>query len=248
MPLAVIDCMEAPVELPISQLRTGMSPRLRTEDVEHARALAEVYEQLPPILVHAETSTVVDGAHRLLAARLLRRDRVRAVFFHGTAADAVVEAVRHNVTHGKPLSLHEREAAAAQIVRDHPDWSDRRIATCCGLSPTTVGKLRARVGAAADERVGADGRRRRTGRGATGHTTRADPPKPPAVAQQRVEVNDAVCTFLLSAARGTPPEEVVAVIPLGYVYEAAGEARRLAAVFHGMAGLLEQRAQGGGRC
>jgi hypothetical protein len=50
------------------------------------------------------------------------------------------------------------------VLRDHPEWSDRRIAEVCGLSPKTVAVLRqtALVGEELrrDRRVGRDGRAR----------------------------------------------------------------------------------------
>jgi hypothetical protein len=92
--------------------------------------------------------------------------------FEGTAEEALVEAVRANVTHGLPLTLRERRSAAMAVVAAHRDWSDRLIARTCGLSAATVTKVRA----AADlsraapvvsiaRRLGADGRYRPTAPG-----------------------------------------------------------------------------------
>src|SRR5262249_45270348 len=44
--------------------------------------------------------------------------------------------------HGLPLTLPERERAAGRILRLHRQWADRRIAEVCGLSPTTVARIR----------------------------------------------------------------------------------------------------------
>lgn len=149
-------------EIPAKALRLGMSPRLDGIDRQHVATLAQVPEQLPPILVHRGTMTVVDGAHRLEVARLMGADRVRVVFFEGAEPDAYLEAVRANVAHGKPLSLKEREQAARWVLQQHPDWSDRRIAGVTGLAPGTVARCRAST--AQNEqlttRVGRDGRAR----------------------------------------------------------------------------------------
>jgi ParB-like chromosome segregation protein Spo0J len=107
---------------------------------------------------------VIDGVHRLLAARLLSRKTISVQFFDGTHDEALVEAVRSNVAHGKPLTLSEREAATTNILRLHPDWSNRRIGDVCGLSDKTVDRLR-KAGAEIPQlsvRVGRDGRLRRT--------------------------------------------------------------------------------------
>lgn len=154
-----------PVELPLAELRTGMSPRTGRPDANHARALAETFDDLPPILVHGETRTVIDGAHRLLAARFLGRSTIPAVIFDGTEEAAYVEAVRRNTQHGRPLTVSEREQAAARILAACPEWSDRRVGAVCGLSPKSVARIRKRSTEEAAQltaRVGRDGRRRPT--------------------------------------------------------------------------------------
>lgn len=148
-------------ELPIDRLRFGLSPRLKTYDPDHVAALAGVLDEVPPILVHAPTMRVIDGSHRVLAARSAGRTTIRGVLFEGDETAVQVEAVRRNVTHGKPLSLAEREAAAVRFLELAPEWSDRRIATVSGLSPKTVARLRSRAtedSAQTRERVGRDGR------------------------------------------------------------------------------------------
>ncbi len=148
-------------EVLIERLRFGLSPRTQFCDARHVAALAEVIDEVPPIVVHASTLRVVDGVHRVHAARALGRATIRAVLFDGNEADAHIEAVRSNVAHGKPLSLTEREAAAQRILELVPDWSDRRIAVVSGLSPKTVARLRDRAtvdSAQSRARVGRDGR------------------------------------------------------------------------------------------
>jgi hypothetical protein len=94
-------------------------------------------------LVHDGTGVVIDGAHRVAAARLLGLVRVDASLFSGGPDEALIEFVRRNVHHGLPLTLRERKWAAGRVLGVHPDWSDRRIAGLCALSPKTVGRLRA---------------------------------------------------------------------------------------------------------
>lgn len=47
-------------------------------------------------------------------------------------------AVQANVAYGLPLTLADRTAAPARIVRAHAEWSDRMIAGFVGLAPKTV--------------------------------------------------------------------------------------------------------------
>jgi len=142
-------------------LRFGLSPRRELCDAHHVAALTEVLDQVPPILVHARTMRVIDGVHRVHAARAKGRSTIRAVLFDGDDTDAHIEAVRSNVAHGKPLSLAEREEAASRILELVPAWADRRIAVVTGLSPKTVSRLRARAtvdSAQLRARLGRDGR------------------------------------------------------------------------------------------
>jgi hypothetical protein len=104
---------------------------------------------------------VIDGMHRLRAAELRQRHDIAVRFFDGDESAAFVLAVRANIAHGLPLSLADRKVAAAQIIKAHPDWSDRLIASQTGLAAKTVGAVRSRdAGAVAgpDSRIGLDGR------------------------------------------------------------------------------------------
>ncbi len=76
------------VVLEISALSFGESPRLVPDDLDHAHMLAEVNQQLPPIVVHAETLSVIDGRHRVRAAQLRGERTIRAQLFHGDPSEA----------------------------------------------------------------------------------------------------------------------------------------------------------------
>jgi ParB-like chromosome segregation protein Spo0J len=134
-------------------------------DEEHVQRLVEAGGNWPAILVWETEATVLDGAHRLEAAKRLEMTTILAVGFRGGWQEAYLEAVRRNVAHGLPLTLRERTRAARQLLDATPEWSDRRLALACGLSPKTVARLRreasARGGLArAEVRVGRDGRTR----------------------------------------------------------------------------------------
>lgn len=148
-------------ELSISELLPADSPRLGGENEEHIRLLAASGAELPPIIVHRPTMRVVDGMHRLRAAMLRGRDTIRARLIDGTIETAFVVAVEANISHGLPLSLVDREAAAARILTAHPHWSDRAIANITGISARTVLSIRRSVTGGAGpsgRRVGQDGR------------------------------------------------------------------------------------------
>ncbi|MCH0566153.1 ParB-like nuclease domain-containing protein [Streptomyces sp. MUM 2J] len=124
--------------------------------------LAET-QLLPPILVHRGTMRVIDGVHRLMAARL-RGDRSLDVTFVDDSEDnCFIRAVEANNAHGMPLSLADRKAAAARILRGRPEWSDRAVAGIVGLSPKTVAVVRQKPSEEIPQstmRIGRDGRKR----------------------------------------------------------------------------------------
>ncbi|MFF8032105.1 MULTISPECIES: ParB/RepB/Spo0J family partition protein [unclassified Streptomyces] len=147
--------------VPISRLLPADSPRRQGENDEHARLLAGSEDPLPPILVHRPSMRVIDGMHRLLAARSRGSHTIDVRFFDGPEKDAFVLAVQANVRHGLPLSTADRTAAAVRILRTHQNWSDRVIASVTGLSAKSVAVQRLKIhgdatGPAA--RIGRDGR------------------------------------------------------------------------------------------
>jgi ParB-like chromosome segregation protein Spo0J len=152
------------VELPVQRITPGPKVRAERIDIDHARRLIPVLDACPPIKVRqvGDGFQLVDGQHRLSAAKFDNRATVRGVVLALTDAEAFVEAVKSNHGHGLPLTLSERTAAAKEMLRLDPEWSDRVIAEACALSPTTIGDLRPTVhsGQLDGKRTGADGKRR----------------------------------------------------------------------------------------
>lgn len=152
--------------VPISSLQSSDSPRLDGQNIEHVQALAESEVTLPPIIVSRVTMRVIDGMHRLRAAVLRGQDEIEVRLFDGDESDAFVLAVEANITHGLPLSLSDRTAAAARIINSHPQWSDRAIASTTGLAAKTVAAIRRRSSEETPQmndrvlnaRIGRDGR------------------------------------------------------------------------------------------
>ncbi|MFY1593232.1 ParB/RepB/Spo0J family partition protein [Micromonospora sp. WMMD737] len=146
----------------VRSLRVGFSPRLDGISTRHVTTLVELTVELPPIVVQRSSLRVVDGMHRLRAARVRGDRHVPVVYFDGSDADAFVAAVQLNLEDGLPLSARDRLAAAKRILASHPQWSDRRIAAVCGVAAKTVAGLRRRsldTGHHQDVRIGRDGRR-----------------------------------------------------------------------------------------
>ena len=113
--------------LRVADLSVGYSPRQRKVDDDHVTLLGEVIDRLPPIVVDERTMTVIDGVHRLEAARRAGRAEIKALLFSGNETEGLVVAIQANVRHGKPLSRAERQAAACALLRRSPDRSDRWV-------------------------------------------------------------------------------------------------------------------------
>jgi ParB-like chromosome segregation protein Spo0J len=192
-------------ELPIDDVRVGPSLREEGLDPGHVATLAELAGAWPPILVRREDRSVVDGQHRVAAARRLDLRSLQVTWFDGSAEDAFVEFVRCNVGHGLPLGLSERRSAATRILRSHPERSDRGIASVCGVSPKTVARLRADLASTApldlpSRRVGRDGRVRPV-----------DPAQLRARITEELERRPDASLRAIAAAVGSSPETVRSV-------------------------------------
>ncbi|MER6978180.1 ParB N-terminal domain-containing protein, partial [Streptomyces carpinensis] len=152
-------------EVPIATLSPGVSLRQGGTDAAHVRVLVDAADsaELPPILVQLDGCRVIDGLHRLEAARLMGEASIRARFLDCSNSEALVIAMKANGSHGLPLSKADRVAGAQRVLGSHPDWSDRAIAGITGLSAKTIASLRDRSAIATPlggKRIGQDGRRR----------------------------------------------------------------------------------------
>ncbi|MFI8401463.1 ParB/RepB/Spo0J family partition protein [Streptomyces sp. NPDC085463] len=147
--------------VPLASLKAADSPRLDGVDREHVEVLAQ--RDIEPLLVHRDTLRVVDGMHRLQAAGLRGEETVPVRYLEGPASEVFIHSVVANVSHGLPLTLADRRAAARRILGSHPDLSDRAIARITRLSPKTVSAVRRLSTEEVPQpkaRIGADGRSR----------------------------------------------------------------------------------------
>lgn len=192
---------------------------------------------------------VIDGMHRLRAAKLKGERTIAVKFFDGTEDAAFVLAVQANITHGMPLSLKERRAAALRILSRQPHMSDRSIADATGLSAKTVNALRSSTAdlPQSNARVGKDGRQRpvspEEGRRRTADVIAANPDAPLREVARRAGVSLGTAHAVRKrircgenpvqrqhgarAARGGGVEEVVLLLPERQRHEAAGALARL---------------------
>lgn len=149
------------VDVPVASLRPGDSPRLHSESKADAQLIAAAVD-VPPIIVHQATMTVIDGWRRVTAAQHRDQDAIAARFFLGTLQEGYVLAVAANTAHGLSLCTKDRKTAATRLLGMHPDCSDRMIAELAGLSHHTVAGIRRKCSggqfAHLNKRLGRDGK------------------------------------------------------------------------------------------
>ena len=71
--------------------------------------------EVGPVLVRRSDGAVVDGWHRVLAARVCGATKITADWFDGDNEAAAEECMRRNASHGLPFTL-ERTIAAQALV------------------------------------------------------------------------------------------------------------------------------------
>ncbi|MEW9520534.1 ParB N-terminal domain-containing protein [Streptomyces tubercidicus] len=149
----------------IESLIPADSPRTDGIDRDHVDVLNELEVHLPPIVVHRPTWRVVDGMHRLDAARRRGDTTIDAYLLDVAEHEVFALSVRLNTAHGMPLSYSDRVAAAGRLLRENPEMSDRYVASTAGLSARTVARVRRSTGADPhlNVRIGMDGKARPRG-------------------------------------------------------------------------------------
>lgn len=133
-------------------------------DLDHIERMLPFVDDLPLIHVRmvAGGYEILDGHHRHAVHERLKRDTMRAVVLELDDLEAFAYAAKVNGQHGAGLDLKARRQNATYLLK-RSDWSDREIARCTVLSPSTVAKIRATLGSTArngqlaDKRTGSDG-------------------------------------------------------------------------------------------
>ncbi|MGH6678173.1 MAG: ParB N-terminal domain-containing protein [Bradyrhizobium sp.] len=179
-----------------------LQPRVAGIDADHVRQLEGIAETWPPLKVvkRGERYVLVDGFHRLAAAQNLGLKQVQAELMEVPAdGDLASLAFALNAAHGKPLTLSDRRAFAARLLRKHPDLSDRETGRRAGLVQPTIAKIRQDLEQQsaippAEKRKGRDGR---------------NYPANPGSAR-KVELSDAIASMATAVERATLPAERIA--------------------------------------
>jgi hypothetical protein len=110
----------------------------------------EAETRLPALTIVRYVATgenvLVDGRHRLEAARRAGLDAVEVVSTDGDYQLARDMARASNRFHGVRLSNADKRRIVQTAIEDHPNWSDGAIAKECGVSQPFVSKIRHQSG------------------------------------------------------------------------------------------------------
>ncbi len=134
--------------------RYQLLPPLGEDAYASLKASITEHGVLVPVEVD-ETGAVLDGHHRIRAWEELRAEGVRLPDYPRVVRAGLSETEKRQLVRAlnlarRHLSQRERRALVADAIRDDPQASDRRIAVALGVSPTTVGAVRAELVAVGD--------------------------------------------------------------------------------------------------
>jgi len=151
---------EIVVDLAI-QARVAMSQTVVREYEQRMKA----GDEFPPLTVFTIEGKhiLVDGAHRLEAAKRCGCQQIACIVQPGTRADAIKFALGANRGHGLQRTNADKRKCAEIALREFPGLSDGAIAELCGVSDRFVAKLRLRPGGNGSDltRTGRDGKKYR---------------------------------------------------------------------------------------
>lgn len=126
----------------------GTQPRVAIDEQVVAE-YAELYRtgvDLPPVTVFFDGATywLADGFHRYWANKKISSDSIFACVQQGTQRDAIIYSVGANALHGLRRTNSDKRKAVLTLLEDEEwsQWSDREIANRCGVTHSTVTRIR----------------------------------------------------------------------------------------------------------
>jgi site-specific DNA-methyltransferase (adenine-specific) len=115
---------------------------------EYAGAMASG-DVFPPIIAFYDGVDywLADGFHRVRAAENAGLDTIAADVRQGTRRDAILHSVSANSDHGVRRTNRDKRQAVLMLLNDDEwqEWADAEVAKRCGVSPMTVGRIRAEL-------------------------------------------------------------------------------------------------------
>jgi len=121
-------------------LDRSLNPRRQAVDQEVVEHYASIFREViwPPILVHRGTNRLLDGWHRVEAAKRAGVYTLPVTWVEAKEEELFALAVKANLGHGLRLSREERYQAIARLQRE--SWTPERIAEVLGCAVGMVGR------------------------------------------------------------------------------------------------------------
>ena len=152
-----------PIKLTDIRIDGGTQTRAEISNAtveEYSEAVLEG-AKFPPVDVFFDgvENWLADGFHRYHAHKRAKVTDIAATIHNGSKDDALVFALGANRANGLRRTNEDKRKCVTIALDRWPQWSDRRIAEICGVSPTTVSSVRPMVSNldTVTQRVGKDG-------------------------------------------------------------------------------------------
>lgn len=137
--------------IPLTQIREDaeLQPRVKMDPVavnEYAEAMKRG-DHFPAVVVFdvpKEGLLLVDGYHRLHAARSASKETLDAEIIPGERREAILYSLKVNDTHGIRRTNSDKRRAVERLLSDPEwmNWNNQKIAEACRVTGEFVRKLR----------------------------------------------------------------------------------------------------------
>lgn len=124
----------------ISQIiiKNSINPRKKLHD-DIIEFYAEIFDNLPPVIIQKDTSVLIDGFHRIEAAKYLKRDSIEVEEIAIPDFELFAEACRRNSAHGLALTKDERNEAIVKLYKD--GWKQGALAQMWGIDHGQISRI-----------------------------------------------------------------------------------------------------------
>lgn len=136
-----------PKKIPIDDINIDelqFRAAVNEEAVEDYLNRMKAGDEFPPIKVFSKNGRFVllDGRHRLEAARCNHQRDITAEVWEGEWEQAVQIGLAANATHGLRRTNADKHQSAKVALQTWPDYADRRLANICVLHHSTIAAVR----------------------------------------------------------------------------------------------------------
>jgi len=131
------------------EVDTSLQARVRMSEpvLQEYSALLMEGVSFPPVVIFDDGAKkyLVDGFHRVYAAKRVGRDRMQAELHRGSKHEGFMYSLSANAAHGLQRTNEDKRHGVLKLLEDfeYSDKSDREIAALCAVSHTFVARIRA---------------------------------------------------------------------------------------------------------